>query len=319
MVKIILSTLIGFAVIALLIALYEIIVEKYPRRSVSHLNPQRVQHPSLHYLATDALKAFFGMPEIERDAVTDNLSENLISVDQWLVHLQRADYQILCIGELHEESTRRFLADAFFSNFSLDTLLIEASPEALRHLNKTVAAGHAYFPLLGADMTSILKKARAKNPKIEIHAIEDVDTKENNSSGQAVPRDQTMAQNFWRRYRPGLRHAVLIGSLHCMYQSGWFFGFIRDQSPEHFNPSLLNACILEEHQNGLLEAFVFFLDGIGLNMENIVVLDTTALHPLIYQWFSLLDQQILSQYQSVVVFRSGYEHRLPLEAKRGPE
>jgi hypothetical protein len=66
---------------------------------------------------------------------------------------------------------------------------------------------------------------------------------------------------------------------------------------------MLNVQVLGEHQNGPLEAFVYFLDEIGIEKRNFVIPDTSALHPHIYELFQLLKRQILEKYCSLIVFR----------------
>jgi hypothetical protein len=53
-----------------------------------------------------------------------------------------------------------------------------------------------------------------------------------------------------------------------------------------------------------LEAFVFFLDEIGIEKKNFVIADTNTLHPLIYELFQKLNRQILEKYCALVVFRN---------------
>ena len=65
---------------------------------------------------------------------------------------------------------------------------------------------------------------------------------------------------------------------------------------------MLNVKVLGEHQNGPLEAFVYFLDEIGIGKKSFVIPDTSALHPYIYELFELLKQQTLEKYCSLIVF-----------------
>jgi hypothetical protein len=66
---------------------------------------------------------------------------------------------------------------------------------------------------------------------------------------------------------------------------------------------MVNVQLLEEHQNGPLEAFVFFLDEIGIEKTGFVIPDTRALHACIYAWFPSLNRQALQRYRSLIVFR----------------
>jgi hypothetical protein len=81
----------------------------------------------------------------------------------------------MCIGELHEESTRNFIVEEFFAKFSVDVLLLEATPKELKRLIKRMNAGRTYFPLLAADIMNILRAVRVRNPDVKIFSIEETD------------------------------------------------------------------------------------------------------------------------------------------------
>jgi hypothetical protein len=66
---------------------------------------------------------------------------------------------------------------------------------------------------------------------------------------------------------------------------------------------MLNVSVLGEHQNGPLEAFVYFLDEIEIKKQHFVIPNTKLLHPRIYEFFQLLKRQTLAKYRSVIVFR----------------
>jgi hypothetical protein len=66
---------------------------------------------------------------------------------------------------------------------------------------------------------------------------------------------------------------------------------------------MLNVRVLDEHQNGPVEAFVHFLDEIGIDKKNFVIPNNNALHPRIYEWFQRLNQETLETYRSLIVFR----------------
>jgi hypothetical protein len=67
---------------------------------------------------------------------------------------------------------------------------------------------------------------------------------------------------------------------------------------------MLNIRVVGEHQNGALEAFVYFLDEIGIDKKHFVIPDTRNLHPHIYALFRVLKRQTLDKYRSVIVFRN---------------
>jgi hypothetical protein len=300
--RVILTVLGGYVIILLFLTAYDWFREEYPRPAAE---PQtgRIQHPLYHERAADALKRFSRLPKPERDAIKENLQSSLFSMEQWLSRIDQSVYQVMCIGELHEESTRNFLAEEFFAKLSVDVLLLEATPKELERLIRRMNAGRAYYPLLDADIMKIFRNVRARNPDIDICGIEETGEQQKERRGHSGSRDQSIARNFWKRFQPGMRHIILFGALHCANEPNWLFDYLSDQAPFSLKSRILNVRVLGEHQNGPLEAFVFFLDEIGIDRQNFVVPDTSALHPRIYEWFQSLNRQILEKFCTLIVFR----------------
>ena len=301
--RVILALLGGYLIILLFLTVYDWIIEEYPRRPTKPPSTERIQHPVHHEDAVKALQLFSRLPKPEKAAIKKSLKSNLISMEQWLTHLGQSDYQVMCIGEFHEESTRKFLAEEFFTKFSVDVLLMEATPKELQRLIKRMNAGRTYFPLLDADIMNILRSVRARNPDIKICGIEETDKQQKEQLGHAGSRDQSIARNFWNRFQPGMRHIILFGAFHCTNEPNWLFEYLCGQAPLPLKERMLNAQVVGEHQNGPLEGFVFFLDEIGIEKKNFVIPDTSALHPRIYELFQLLNRQILEKFCTLIVFR----------------
>ena len=293
----------GYFIILLFMITYDWIREEYPRPPTKPPSTERIQHSSYHKQAVEALQRFSRLPKPERNAIKESLESSLISMEQWLTHLGQSDYQVMCIGEFHEESTRNFLAEEFFAKFSFDVLLMEATPKELKHLIKRMNAGRTYFPLLEADIMNILRTVRARNPNIKICGIEETDKQQKEHRGHTGSRDRSIARNFWNKFQPGMRHIILFGAIHCTNEPNWLFEYLCGQAPLPLKERMLNAQVLGEHQDGPLEAFVFFLDEIGIEKKNFVIPDTSALHPRIYELFQLLNRQILEKFCTLIVFR----------------
>jgi hypothetical protein len=302
--RVILATLVGYLTILLFLSVYDWIAEEYPRRPTEPTKSARIQHSFYHEEAAKALQRFSRLTKSEKAAIQENLQFNLISVEQWRTHLDQSNYQIICMGELHEESTRSFLAKEFFAKVGADVLLLEATPKKLKRLIKRMEAGRDYFPLLDADMLNILRTVRKRNPDIKIYGIEETDKQANKQHGHSSSRDQSIAQNFWVTFEPELRHIILIGALHCTKESNWLFHNLCSQASLTLKVGMLNVRILGEHQNGPLEAFVYFLDEIAVKKRHFVIPNTRLLHPRVYELFPLLNRQTLKKYRSLIVFRT---------------
>ena len=302
--RVILATLGGYLLILLFLSVYDWVLEEYPRRPTEPMKSERIQHQLHHQEAIKALQLFSRLPKPEKTAIKESLKSNLISIKQWLTRLRQSNFQILCMGELHKESTRSFLSKEFFANFSVDVLLLEATPEELKRLIKRMEAGRDYFPLLDANIMNILRTVRDRNPDIKIYGIEQTDKQAKNHHGHSNSRDQSIAQNFWGTFEPGLRHIILFGTLHCANESNWLFHNLCDQASPTLKDEMLNVQVMGEHQNGPVEAFVYFMDEIGVEKRHFVIPDTRSLPDHIYEWFPLLDHQTLGKYRSLIVFRT---------------
>jgi hypothetical protein len=304
LVRVILATLGGYLAIVLFLSAYEWLAAEYPKRPPPPTNTERIQHPYHHADAVRALQCFSRLTETEKAAIRQSLQQDLVDVQQWLALVRLSNYPILCIGELHEESTRDFLAEGFFAKIGIDVLALEATPQELKGLIKRLKAGRDYYPLLGADILRLLRAARDRNPDVRIYGIEETDRQKRRRPSRSNTRDQSIAENFWTRFVPGQRHVILFGSLHCANESNWLFQNLRARATVSVKDQMCNVQVLGEHQTGSLEAFVYFMDEIGMPKRDFVIPDTRSLHPLIYQWFQPLTRQTLRKFRSLVVFRT---------------
>ena len=302
--RVILAVLSGYVIILLLMTAYNWIKIEYPQPPEVVGNTAGVRHAFHHAQAEAAVKRYFQLTPSTRNTIKENLATHLRSMDQWLRELDHAAYQVICLGELHEEATRTFLAETFFTGFSIDTLMLEAKPEVLNGIRRRMNAGRRYFPLLGADGLAIWRATEARNPSIRICGIEETDRQAKRQPGRSGTRDRAIAANFWRAFIPGERHVILFGALHCANEKNWLFHNLRSKAGAIPEEGLLNACVLGEHQNGVVEAFVFFLDAIGIAPKTFVIADTQALHPWIYKAFQELDHNIMRKYDALIVFKS---------------
>jgi len=302
--RVILCVLSGYILILLVMSAHDWIEREYPSPSNAPRNTARIQHPFHHKQAKMALKRFLELPQSERDKVKANLTENLLTMEQWLRKLDQADPSVICLGELHEETTRNFLAQSFFGKYSADVLMLEASGETLGGIMNRMNAGRRYFPLLEADILNVIRSAMARNPEMVIYGIEETRRQEKEQRGQSGSRDRSIARNFWHVYQPGQRHVILFGALHCACVANWLYDNLRSQAPISLRERMLNVRVLGEHQNGPLEAFVFFLDEIGIVTKTFVIPDTAAMPPLVGELFQALARDSFNTFHTLVVFRS---------------
>ncbi|MGI9301806.1 MAG: hypothetical protein ACR2RB_03730 [Gammaproteobacteria bacterium] len=264
----------------------------------------RSGHPTYPSVGANALEAFTKLPDAERHAVRENLESNLLTFDEWLEQIRQVDYQIVCLGEDHEEATRRFLARKFFPEIETDVLLLEATPTEMVAINKGLHRDKSRIALLDADIAGVIRSAREANPAVILGGIEETRRQQSARYDQEgdASRDDSIVANFRSAFEPNHRHIILFGALHCSNRPDWLFERVRALTPATADKTL-NVRVMGDHQDGLLESFVLFLEGAGIERTDFVIDDTRALHPRIFEWFSLMRPQTLDRYQTLVVFR----------------
>lgn len=286
------------------IVAYEWYLEVFHVPTIDPPNRQRIQHPNHHPTAVEALEGFGALAAAERAAVRRNLGAAVVPLEAWLDGLWVAGLELVCLGENHDEHTRRFLADRVFPRFEADALFLEATAEGLGRIHSRIDAGSRHVALLEADISAIIVAAREKNPDLVVRGIEETDRqrKRRYRLGRGS-REESMAANMGRWYEDGRRHVVLIGALHCKDRPEWFYRHAAAGIPDLTAGGMLNVRVVGEHQDGPIEAFVYFLDELGLAAGDFAIPDTDALDPRLRDWFLLLWDQTLGPYRAVVVFQ----------------
>ena len=255
-------------------------------------------------IAVRAVHRYTQLPAGERRKLDAYLHASLIPMSTWVEQLDERTFQVLCLGENHESSTRDFLAREFFAKIFIDVLLLEATVDSLGRIDEAVVSGDARVSLLEADIAAILRTARARNARIEVAGIEE--TKRQRLARQRLGRtgfrDETITRNFWDRFQPGRRHAVLFGALHCADQRNWLFERVRQGASPRMAREMLSVRIFGQHQDQPVADFVYFLDRIGFPHQHFVIVNPRDLHPHLDEWFGLL-ASTMRRYQTVIVFR----------------
>ena len=265
----------------------------------------KVQPAKFLSVALQAMEQYSALSKSEQASVKNSLESTLLSTKQWLANLQKSDHSVICLGENHEDTTREFLANGFFANIKVHTLLLEATPSEMVRVDREIERGAAYVSLLDADIANIIRAAKALNPHLVLEGIEETKEQEKRREreGEKTFRDDSIVENFWKTYTAGELHVALFGALHCTNQPNWLFERVRLYAPLPVAKRMLNVRVIGENQDGLLEAFVFFIDEVGVEREDFVIPNTNQLHPLVLKWFALLLPATLERFQTLVIFR----------------
>jgi len=260
------------------------------------------RYPEIDYLRESALRKLGDIPAFERQQVRHSLSSAITPLELWLKKINRAQPELICVGENHDDVTRKFLATRFFPNYPVDALMLEITREDLAILVKLIESGSSRLSLLEANVADVIRVARVANSEVAIHGVEESRSQRiARFKGRNGSREQSIMENFRDHFRHGKRHAVLYGALHCTDGPGWFFGRIRASNNGDAIGTTLSINVVNAHESGETEAFVNFLRALDLPPPPFVVPRTSMLHAEVYAWFPQLTRTF-RQYDAVIVF-----------------
>ena len=262
-----------------------------------------VQHAGYEAMADRAIEAFAAMPASRRRDLVENLRSNIGNLDAELARLDASRLVILCVGERHMASTRRFLADTMFPRLAIDALLLEIPGDELPEMLRQIDADVPEVPLLGEDIAAIVRSVRSSNAAIVIAGIdESASQKAQRYHLKRGSRDISIAANLRSHIRRTKRQAVLFGALHCADQPNWMYRRVQSSERRVNREEIRNVNIIGEHQDGTLEAFLVFAHTVGVDRREFMIADTAALDRLIFAWFPALTNSFL-RFDAVIVFR----------------
>ena len=267
--------------------------------------PDGRQFPEHHPQAERALARVAALPAKERADLISDIGRTIQPFPTWLASLNQRSVTVLCIGENHEPYLRRFLADRLFATLKADVLLLEATSHEARRMRTRVEAGDEQVMLLDADIARLVRSALTANPGLVIDGIEErreqLSTRRQQGTGS---RESSIETNLRIRYRPGRRHVVLYGAFHCSHRGGWLFQRLRNRAlPDTPAESLVNLRVAWEHVEAPFEAFVYFLDKLGLTPGDFVITDPESLATRVDDWFPFLSANELHAFGALAVFR----------------
>ena len=266
---------------------------------------ERIQFPDHHPWAERALARVAALPHEERGELIAVIERAIRPFPEWLAELNRRPVVVLCMGENHEPYLRRFLADRVFATLKADVLLLEATSREAERIRARVEDGDEQVMLLEADVARLLRSSLEVNPGLVVDGIEERPEQRSARIEAATgSRETSIETNFRARYQPGRRHVVLYGAFHCSHQGGWLFRRLRERPPPDAPAeTLVNLRVAWEHVEAPFEAFVHFLDEIGVAPGDFVITDPSTLPAEIDDWFPFLSANELGAFGAVAVFR----------------
>jgi hypothetical protein len=224
------------------------------------------------------------------------------SLSSWTESLEQESPSLICLGETHNAEFRKFYAENFFNSYTIDTLFLEAKPDQVIDLLKSVKAGEPDVELLGADISAVLTAALNKNPKIKIYGVEPtVEQKKEITFDQTkrLNREGFIAQNIMDKFITGEKHVMLYGANHCAINDLGLGGAI----PAY---RLLKNVLTEGsvrsvktifHTNS--DYFSANMSLIGIEPETMVIKNANGIDPKAYKYVWKM-KAILGNYQDVI-------------------
>ena len=266
---------------------------------------ERIQFPEHHPWAERALARVAALPPEERAELIAAIERAIQPFPDWLAELNHRPVAVLCMGENHEPYLRRFLADRVFATLKADVLLLEATSREAERIRARVEDGDESVMLLEADVARLMRSSLEVNPGLVVDGIEErPEQRSARIEAASGSRETSIETNFRARYQPGRRHVVLYGAFHCSHQGGWLFRRLRERPPPDAPAeTLVNLRVAWEHVEAPFEAFVYFLDEIGVASGDFVIADPSALPAEIDDWFPFLSANELGAFGAVAVFR----------------
>ena len=297
----------GVPVLAIVLLQAHVLYEDLTRPTVAGWPPpdDRIRFPEHHPWAERAVARAVALPPDERAGLISAIERSIRPFPEWLAALNRRPVEILCIGENHEPYLRRFLADRLFPSLAADVLLLEATPGETRRIRARIEAGDEEVPMLDADIARLLRSALRANPGLVVAGIEErPEQRSARLRSGTGSRESSIEANFRTRYRPGRRHVVLYGAFHCSHRGSWLFRRLRERPPSGAPAAaVLNVRVAWERVEAPFEAFVHFLDEIGVAPGDFVITDPATLSAEIADWFPFLSANELEAFGAVAVFR----------------
>lgn len=271
--------------------------------------PDGAREPSPHHANHErrgqaALEQYAALSPEERALIRESLDRGLSPPADWLRSLDAAGYDVLCLGENHEEATRRYVADRVLSTLAIDVLALEATDADIGAIVAAIDAGEARATMIGVDVAAPLRAARARSPGMVVVGIEETPAQRaaRESGSLERGREDSILANLQRARRPGERHLILFGALHCSERAAWLYGRLRMLLAPLAGERLLSVRVLGSRQDGPLSGFMQFLDGIGIAREDFVLADPDTLHLRFREWFPTLASEARA-HDAIIAFR----------------
>ncbi|MBD2068318.1 hypothetical protein H6F93_12430 [Leptolyngbya sp. FACHB-671] len=220
------------------------------------------------------------------------LNAHQVALSEWIESINRSNLEFLCLGEIHNQAFRQFLAQDIFSQLDVDVLMLEADPPQVEQFLSQVEAGIPSISLFGADIAAVIRAVQARNPDVQVLGVDETaqqtawkNLEEVHAERQRLSRDGFIAQNIRQQFRPGSRHVALFGGSHCsLYDVGLGNSrpfFLHLAGVLTAREQMKSALIISAKQTNL---FALTMRKAGLDNQLLAFPDTKAIAPTAYNF-----------------------------------
>lgn len=242
------------------------------------------------------------------------LEEKMMPLEEWILTLNTEGYDLLCLGETHNDYFRELYANNILPILEADVLATETNQEkASLLMEEYLSSDDIELKVTGAPYKLILDSFFNANPEGEVIGVEPSHQQTNEATFAQIQgfekatltrpsRDSFIATNISSSLQtPGQRTIALYGSNHCTYFEnglGFDIPFMRFLLDEYGDQKkLLSLYVLKPEEEHLLK---IYLKGFGLLKDGTdqVLVDTRSIEPAIYNYrFDLF--KILQSYDVI--------------------
>ncbi len=267
------------------------------------LSTQQIQFPLHHKWAEAAINRYEALDQSEQTAVLTLLEAAIEPLQPWLHKTAERKLSLICLGENHEGHLRHLIAELILPILHTDVLMVEGTRRDAARFGR-LSFHRDYIDLLGADISAIVRTARAANPDLKIRGIEEtVKQFKSRKAGEGISREQAIRKNFRDAFLPGRQHLILYGAFHCSHNSKWLYRQIVDTPPPGTEGSMLNIRVAREHQEATMEVFTYFLDYLNFPAGDYVITNTADLTKRFREWFPFFTTNELDHYGAMIILR----------------
>jgi hypothetical protein len=241
----------------------------------------------------------------ETSQVKEHIQSIVKTPKDFIEDLNKKNWELLCIGETHDNDYRKFIAGSILDGLQFDQMMIETEADKTRQLVTAYETGQTKIPMLGAEFSDILKAAFSKIPTTEFFGVEVVKSEkgrmnleELRTGRTLLSRETFIAQHITDLKIPG-KTAVLYGASHCANRD---IGGL--SAPPFF--TLLNQTIAGEKVSIKVQKFAFsekhlsYLQRFGATPP--YALDLNSLDPKLVNYRNdIID--LKENYDYLVVFK----------------